>query len=1184
MGKSAGRVILFGSIPTHIPDTILIEIPTISPIIPSFPDYTPVSPDYSPAYDMETDTSNDLSSIHIPPLPATSPFLSSTDDSSDNDTPDTPPSPTHGTPFTDITLSTQSLPTAFGALCRRVMILAPGQPIPHGRPYCYHPNGPVYMMTARKMVRPLPTHRLTVRHSVDYSSSDHFTSVPSRSSYYLCSLVSSIPHSSAAERPSHSSITVPSRKRSRSPTTSVSRSSPILRALSPARADLLPPPKRFRSFCFVIDLEDRLDESSESSIPRETSFRDDVVIMGSDKPCLEQDIDLEIQAGINECIAYADDMRARGIDARVVVEAVDREESETVEVTYETLGDLVQRFHDHTEEIPVRRVQAIEGIQMDQGHRVVATGQQSDVLSERISELGRDNMRHRDTLDVARLLGSRLVLGGTYANILRLVPRISELGRDNMRHRDTLDVASQRVSQLQRRETMTNTRSRATMTREAVNELIERRVTEALEARDATRNLEPFVKCRGEQEDENEGNGNGRGNVNGRGNSNENGNGHEGGNGHNFEEDGDWVIELDGEGNDLTAYTRIFQELVLLCTRMVPDEEDKVQRFVGGLPDFIQGNVIAAEPTRLQDAIRVANNLMDQKLKPQLGISLVLFVMSVEGWDIKKDCPKLRNQNRGNKTRSNEATAKAYAIGGGANLDSNVVMGTFLLNNCYASMLFDSGVDRSFVLSTFSALIDVAPSTLNNSYAVELADGRILETNVILRGCTLGLLGHPFDVDLIAIELGSFDVIIHMDWLAKSKSKLNIILCTKTQKYIKKGCQVYLVQVTSKKAEDKSEEKRLEDVQIILEFPEVFSKDLPRLPPARQIEFQIDLVPGAAPKSVKFDWGEKAEAVFQLLKQKLCSASILALPEGSVNFVVYCDASYKGLDAVLMQKEKVIAYASHQLKNELNMRQLQWLELLSDYDCEIRYHPGKANVVAGALSRKGRIKQLRVQALVMTIGLNIPKQILSAQLEAGKEENFITEDMHGMINKLEARADGTLCLNNQSWIPCYDDLRALIMHESHKSNECLTCTKVKIKYQKPSRLLVQLEIPQWKWENITMDFVTKLPKTATRQDTIWLNEVVSRHGVPVLIIFDRDEKFTSRFWKSLHKALELSYNNSYHTSIKVVPFEALYGRKCRSPIYWAEVGDSQLTGLEIIHETTEKIEQIKSRIQAARDH
>ncbi|GJW28928.1 putative reverse transcriptase domain-containing protein [Tanacetum coccineum] len=872
------------------------------------------------------------------------------------------------------------------------------------------------------------------------------------------------------------------------------------------------------------------------------------------------------------------------------------------------------------------------------------------------------------------------------------------------------------------------------------------------------------------------------------------------------------------ERNDLTAYTRRFQELVLLCTRMVPNEEDKVERFVGGLPDNIQGNVIAAEPTKLQDAIRIANNLMDQKLKgyarsaknkrrldnnprDNRGQQPIFKQQNVGGQNVaraymagnnekkgyvgslpycnkcklhhaglctvrcgnckrvghitrdctttvtpntqrapvgsqpgivcyecgkpghfRKDCPKLRNQNHGNKTGSNEATTKAYAIrGGGANPDSNVVTGTFLLNNCYASMLFDSGADRSFVSSTFSALLDVAPSTLDTSYAVELADGRISETNVVLRGCTLGLLGHPFDIDLMPVELGSFDVIIGMDWLAKyhalivcdekvvripygdevliirgddydgrSKSKLNIISCTKTQKYIQKGCQVYLAQVTSKKTEDKSKEKRLEDVPIVREFPEVFPEDLP----ARQVEFQIDLVPGAAPvarapyrlapaelqelstqlqelsdrgfirpssspwgapvlfvkkkdgsfrmcidyrelnkltvknryplpriddlfdqlqgsrvyskidlrsgyhqlrvreedipktafrtryghyefqvmpfgltnapavfmdlmnrgsrvyskidaeiwlkptqssrgrhsqdhhlglsmtlrvpsnafwvdqhttvfldlmnqKSVKFDWGKKAEVAFQLLKQKLYSAPILALPEGSENFVVYCDASHKGLGAVLMQKEKVIAYASRQLKvHEKNYttHDLELGAVVFTLKMWRHYLYGKANVVADALSRKERSKPLRVWALNMTIGLNLPKQILSAQSEAKKEENFINKDLHDMINKLEPCTDRMLCLNNRSWIPYFGDLGALIMHESHKSkysihpgsdkmyqdlkklylwpnmkaeiatyvSKCLMCAKVKVEYQKLSGLLVQLEIPQWK--------------------------------------------------------------------------------------------------------------------------
>ncbi|GJX03388.1 putative reverse transcriptase domain-containing protein [Tanacetum coccineum] len=365
----------------------------------------------------------------------------------------------------------------------------------------------------------------------------------------------------------------------------------------------------------------------------------------------------------------------------------------------------------------------------------------------------------------------------------------------------------------------------------------------------------------------------------------------------------------------------------------------------------------------------------------------------------------------------------------------------------------------------------------------------------------------------------------------------------------------------------------------------------------------------------------------------------IPLLQGADNFIVYCDASHKGLGAVLMQNEKVIAYALRQLKiheknytthdlelgavvfalmiwrhylygtkcmvftyhkslqhildqKELNMRQVHWLELLSDYDCEIRCHLGKSNV-ADALSRKEQIKPLRVRALVMTIGLDLPKQILNAQTEAQKPENLKNEDVGGMIRKdipkeqLEPLADGTLCLNDRSWLPCFGDLRIVIMNESHKSkysiypgsdkmyqdmkklywwpnmkadvatyvSKCLTCAKVKTEHQRPSGLLVQPEIPLWKWDNITIVFVTKLPKSSQGYDTIWvivdrltksaiftpiretdsleklarmyLKEVVTRHGIHVSIICDRDPRFTSNFWRSLQKALGTNFGYEY---------------------------------------------------------
>nr|GEV76162.1 reverse transcriptase domain-containing protein [Tanacetum cinerariifolium] len=350
-------------------------------------------------------------------------------------------------------------------------------------------------------------------------------------------------------------------------------------------------------------------------------------------------------------------------------------------------------------------------------------------------------------------------------------------------------------------------------------------------------------------------------------------------------------------------------------------------------------------------------------------------------------------------------------------------------------------------------------------------------------------------------------------------------------------------------------------------------------------------------KNVKFDWSEKAEATFQLLKQKLCSALILALPEGSENFVVYCDASHKGLHAVLMQGEKVIACASRQLRiHEKNY---------TTHDLELG---AKGERGGRCLEPKGKIKPLRVRALVLTIGLNLPVQILNAQVEEIKEKNFRTEDLCELIMHESHKLKYSIHPGSDKM---YQDLRKLYWWPNMKAkistyvSKCLTCAKVKADCQKPSGLLVQPVILVWKWENITMDFVTKLPKTSTGQDTIWvivdrltnsahflpmkengsmekltrqyLKEVVSRHEVLVLIISDRDS------WDRHLPLVEFSYNNSYYTSIKVAPFEALYGRKCRSPIYWAEVGDTQLTSPEIIHETTEKIIQIKKRIQAARD-
>nr|GEV76700.1 retrotransposon protein, putative, Ty3-gypsy subclass [Tanacetum cinerariifolium] len=664
---------------------------------------------------------------------------------------------------------------------------------------------------------------------------------------------------------------------------------------------------------------------------------------------------------------------------------------------------------------------------------------------------------------------------------------------------------------------------------------------------------------------------------------------------------------------------------------------------------------------------------------------------------IKKNCPKLKNL--GNGSGNGVAQGRVYALGGrDASPDSNVITGTFLLNNHYAKILFDTGADMSFVSTTFSALIDITPTTLENHYDVELADGKIIGgCDVFLAHVTTKEAKDKSEGKRLEDKDGSFRTCIDYRELNKLTVKNRYPLPRIDDLFDQlQGSSVYLkIDLRSGYHQLRVREEDIPKTAFrtryghyefqVMPFgltnaPAVFMDLMNRVCKPYLDKFVIVFIDDIVIYSKnKNEHEEHLTLILELLKKeelyakfskcefwipkvqflghvidskgihvdpaKIESIKDWASPKTSTEIWQFLGlaASHKGLGAVLMQNEKVIAYASQQLKiheknytthdlelgvvvfalkmwrhylygtrctvftyhkslqhildqKELNMRQRRWLELLSDYDCDIRYHPGKANIVADVLRRKEQSRPLRVRALVITMTLNLPKKILEAQTEALKLENLSAEDVGGMLRKdlpkekLEPRADETLCLNNRSWVPCFGDLRTLIIHESHKSkysihhgpdkiyqdlkplywwpnmkvdiatyvSKCLTCSKVKVEHQKPSGLLVQLEIPEWKWEKITMDFITKLPKTTNGYDTIWvivdrltksahflpmrendpieklmklyIKEVVTRHGVPISIIFDRDGRFTSLFWQALHKALgtRLDMSTAYH--------------------------------------------------------
>nr|GEW86152.1 reverse transcriptase domain-containing protein [Tanacetum cinerariifolium] len=660
---------------------------------------------------------------------------------------------------------------------------------------------------------------------------------------------------------------------------------------------------------------------------------------------------------------------------------------------------------------------------------------------------------------------------------------------------------------------------------------------------------------------------------------------------------------------NIAAYTERFNELALLCPDVVPNEKKKVELYIKGLPEIIKGKNVAPGAA----------------VQP----NIVCYRCGERGHK-STECPKKADRRDGN------VKGQAYVIR------------------------------------------DAEHNQCPNVVTVELADEKVVSTNSVLKGCTLNLLDNLFDIDLMPIELGTFDVIVGMDWLVERDalivcgrkevhvpyrnktlvvksdsgvSRLRVIYCIKARKYIERGFQLFIAQVTEKEPAKKQLQdgapvlfvkKKDGSFRMFIDYRELNNLTIKNWYPLPRIDdlfdqlqisrmySKIDLRDAVRvdntlavfmdlmnrvckPYMDKFvivfiddiliysknkeDYEEHLKTILDLLKNEklyikfskcdfwLESIHFLGhvidsdgvhvhpskveairnwsapttptevrqflglagyyqrfiedLPEGTENLIVYCDASLKGYGAVLMQREK----------KELTMRQRRWIELLSDYDCEIRYHLGQ---------------------------LWLPL--------FGGIRDMIMHELHKSKYPIHSGSD-----------KMYQDLKKLYWWLNMKADiatfvsKCLTCAKVKAKHQKPSGLLQQPEIPEWKRENIKMDFVLGLPRTPSGYDSIWvivarltksahflqmkktdsieklarlyLKEIVYRHGVPVSIISDRDKTDGQsertiqtledmlracaidfgNSWDRLLPLVEFSYNNSHHASIKAALFEALYG-------------------------------------------
>ncbi|GJZ34282.1 putative reverse transcriptase domain-containing protein [Tanacetum coccineum] len=709
-------------------------------------------------------------------------------------------------------------------------------------------------------------------------------------------------------------------------------------------------------------------------------------------------------------------------------------------------------------------------------------------------------------------------------------------------------------------------------------------------------------------------------------------------------------------GANHAAYTDRFHELAKLVPHLVTPESSRIKRYLAGLAPEIRGMLRATQNNHskailrrniikncirlvscgtltkgsdkrkgVEESSKTGGSWKDNK-RAKTGTGFVATAPTRNGTAKCGKCYTSHPENRPCNVCFNCQKPGHYARDCRAPVRQVAPVNAVRMSNssreCYecgspdhfrntCPKLNRSPADFSFISTKSVPPLNVKPSIVNPGYVIEVADGKKVEVDRVIRDCKL--------------ELGS--VIVCHEKVVEILVEDGKILRVHGER---------AVGITKALKSAKEVEPKLSDISVVREFEDVFPEDLSELPSQRQVEFRIDLLAelqdkgfirpshspwGAPVLFVKkkdgslrmcIDYRElnkltvknrypllRIDNLFDQLQgrgyfSKIDIRSLLFIAVLSANFsqllslllvnseeseTYLCDASNQGLGCVLMQRGKVIAYASRQLKTheknytthdlelgavmfalktwrhylygtksviytdhkslqhifdqkELNMRQRRWIELFSDYECEIRYHPSKANVVADALSRKERLKPRRVRAMSMTVQIGMREKIQVAQSKALRQENILMENCM-VLDSADGKEGGeSLCfIGTYYGVPLIGEHRywwpGMKKDIATYVSKCLTCSKVKAEHQRPSGLLQQPEIPEWKWDKITMDFITKLPS-----------------------------------WDVHLPLAEFSYNNSYHSSIRCAPFEALYGRKCRSPVLWAEIGESSLIGPE----------------------